>query len=105
MRIRVPAYHAALLKCAVDNENVGAIAFAPYEVKAPIAAGAHTLHLTAFINRTNVFGPLHNATPDLKWFGQDAWKSTGDAWTYDYILQEEGITAAPVLTLQEGEIL
>lgn len=105
LRVRVPAYHVALLKCKVDHENLGSLAFAPYEVKAPIAAGTHTLHLTAFINRTNGFGPLHNATPDLKWFGQDAWKSTGDAWTYDYILQEEGIMTAPILTLQEGEIL
>lgn len=58
------------------------------------------LHLTAYINRTNGFGPVHNANPNLTWIGPEAWTSTGDFWTYEYVLQEEGIMSAPVLTLK-----
>ena len=34
------------------------------------------LHLTAYINRTNGFGPVHNADPNLTWFSPEAWTST-----------------------------
>ncbi len=96
--VRVPAYHAALLKCSLDDGPEQAIAFAPYEVTEKVDAGDHVLHLTAYLNRTNAFGPVHNAD-DVKWFNLEAWRPGEDLWTYEYHLQEEGILADPVLTL------
>lgn len=97
---RFPGFHAALLKCSVDDGAARAVAFAPYELKEQVAAGAHTLHVTAYINRTNGFGPVHNADRNVKWFGSDAWKTMGDLWTYEYVLQEEGVMSVPSLTLR-----
>ena len=100
LRVRIPSYRAALLKCSVDGGEEHAVAFAPYESKAEVSAGEHVLHLRAYINRTNGFGPVHNTDRNLQWFGQEAWKTDGDAWTYEYVLQKEGVLAAPALTLR-----
>ncbi len=99
--IRIPSYNAALMKCHVDDGQTETIAFAPYEAKIRIHAGKHTLHLTAYINRTNGFGPVHHTEgQSLLWCGPDAWQSTGEAWTYNYVLREEGVLRVPTLTLE-----
>lgn len=96
-------YNAALLKGRVDDGESHVIAFAPYAMKTKVPAGCHILHLTAFINRTNGFGPVHHAGRNVSWFGQEAWKTTGSEWTYEYVLRKEGILSAPVLTLRPHE--
>lgn len=100
LSVCIPNYHAALLKCSIDDAPECPIAFSPYEMRTEVTKGDHMLHLTAYINRTNGFGPVHNADPNLTWFSPEAWTSTGDFWTYEYVLQEEGIMDAPVLTLR-----
>lgn len=100
LRVQVPVFNAALLKCVVDESVPQTIAFAPYQAEFAVTQGNHMLQLTAFINRTNTFGPVHHANRELEWVGPDAWKSEGTSWTYEYVLHEEGITQKPILTLE-----
>jgi hypothetical protein len=51
--------------------------------------------VTAFGNRFNVFGHLHNIDPHLRWIGPDAWRSAGEHWAYEYQLRPMGVLAAP----------
>jgi len=96
MALRVPAYKAPLLSVALDGAPVGRIAFAPYRLDLGVlAAGAHALDITAFGNRVNAFGPVHNADPTWTWFGPDAWRTTGDQWADEYQLKTMGILSAP----------
>ena len=80
------------------------LAFAPYTVRTrPLAAGEHVVHLTAYINRTNTFGAVHNTDLREKWYGHQLWRTAGDCWTYDYVLMEEGVLRSPKLTLLTEE--
>jgi len=94
--VHAPAYKAPLLSVALDGAPVGRIAFAPYRLDLGyVAAGAHALDITAYGNRVNAFGPVHNADPTWIWFGPDAWRTTGDQWAYEYQLKPMGILSAP----------
>lgn len=99
LSIRVPHYRGSLVRASLDGKELGVIAYAPCEVVAQdVSAGKHTLSLTVYGNRINSFGALHNADRSIVWYGPDAWRSTGDAWCYEYRLREMGILASPVLT-------
>jgi len=96
MAVHAPAYKAPLLSVALDGAPVERIAFAPYRLDLGyVAAGAHALDITAYGNRVNAFGPVHNADPTWIWFGPDAWRTTGDQWAYEYQLKPMGILSAP----------
>ncbi|MDD2441603.1 MAG: hypothetical protein PHG76_05790 [Eubacteriales bacterium] len=57
----------------------------------------HELAITLFGNRVNTFGPVHNADRKMTWFGPNAWRTSGDAWSYSYQLKETGLIKAPEL--------
>ncbi len=96
MALRVPAYKAPLLSVALNGRPVGRIAFAPYRLDlGVVAAGTHALDITAFGNRVNAFGPMHNTDLTRTWFGPDAWRTSGDSWAYEYHLTPMGILTAP----------
>ena len=103
MALRAPAYKAPLLSVALNGVPVGRIAFAPYRLDlGHVAAGAHALDITAYGNRVNAFGPVHNADPTWTWFGPDAWRTTGDQWAYEYQLKPMGILSAPRVEVAGG---
>ena len=56
---------------------------------------AHRLDVTAYGNRVNAFGAVHNANEKLTWFGPQAWRQTGAAWAYEYQLRPMGVLVAP----------
>lgn len=92
--VRVPAYEAAVFTVTCDEKPLGQIAYAPERLSlGQLDAGAHRLRIDAYIGRHNGFGYLHNADPSYRWYGPDAWRTQGDAWTDDYRLLPAGITA------------
>ncbi len=99
LTVHIPQFRAALLECAVDNGVPQPIAFAPYTASLHVTAGAHTLYLSAYLNRTNTFGALHNTDRKETWIGPALWRTEGDRWCYEYELSEEGILHTPVVTL------
>ena len=57
---------------------------------------------TAFGSRFNGFGTLHNANPNYKWYGPDAFRTTGDDWTDNYLVRPSYITS-PIELMEDME--
>lgn len=97
LRLCVPRFKAPLLSLSVGEGTAAPIAFAPFQhpfTEQPRAR--EMLRLTAFGNRANSFGCLHNVNPNLTWLGPDAWRSKGVNWDYGYQLKPMGILSAPI---------
>ena len=100
--VKAPMYRAPLMKIAVDGKEGKRLAFSPYEVSlGKVEAGEHMLELTIFGNRVNTFGTLHNCDQAEVWFGPNAWRTTGDQWSYEYQLRPTGLLKAPVILEKE----
>lgn len=85
------------MKASVDGKEAGYIAFSPYEVSlGELPSGEHLLELTVFGNRVNTFGILHNCDQKEDWYGPNAWRTTGDLWSYEYQIKPSGLLKAPV---------
>lgn len=93
--LKVPQYRNPLLTVALDGERRGTIVFAPYELALETTPGAHRVDLTAYGNRANAFGSVHNANPQERWLGPGAWQSKGDAWCDEYNLWPTGVLISP----------
>ena len=64
--------------------------------------GEHEIEVTAFGSRFNGFGTLHNANPNYKWYGPDAFRTTGDDWTDNYLVRPSYITS-PIELMEDME--
>ena len=96
--IAIPNFSAPLLSVDFDGKPAGKIAFDPYRVDlGPVAPGQHAVDITAFGNRANCFGQVHNCANPLfyKWWGPESWRTTGELWAYEYQLRPMGILVAP----------
>lgn len=103
-RVWVPHFQAALLKVALDGTPKGQIAFSPYRLAlGQLKADVHLLEIDAYLGRHNGFGYLHNCDEDFRWFGPDAWRTTGNQWTDDYQLKPAGILSQVVLEKQGSD--
>lgn len=91
-KFRVP-----LLSVCVDDGEKKKIAFSPYTAEFPVKKGKHLIKLTAYGNRINTFGTLHNCNEKEFWCGPNAWRTTGASWAYEYQLKPVGVLKAPVL--------
>ncbi len=99
--IEVPKFKSPLLSVDLDEKLAGKIAFLPFQLELGNLSGEHKLDITAYGNRINAFGPIHNTIEDLKWVGPDAWRSTGTAWAYEYQLKRMGILSSPIVKTAE----
>jgi len=95
--LRIPRYKGALTKILLDDKVIGNIAFSPYTLKIPAAAGVHELKIKLFQTRINGFGQLHH-TPGVYFYqSPNSWRSADDLWTYEYQLKPAGILKSPEL--------
>jgi len=91
-----------VLGVAMDGADRGLIAISPWRANlGRPAAGAHRVDLTAYGNRVNTFGALHNCDYASVWHGPGAWRTDGCEWTYEYRLRESGVMAAPRVLVEE----
>jgi hypothetical protein len=96
LALRVPSFGAALLSVETMG-RIEKIAFAPFRAQLnAIGSGDRPLEITAYGNRENAFGPLHDVSGST-WIGPSAWRSTGEGWTYEYKLCAMGILEAPII--------
>ncbi|MCL2662322.1 MAG: hypothetical protein FWE83_03225 [Oscillospiraceae bacterium] len=99
LEISIPYYRGHLLRVAVDGNDVGVIAFSPYRIKTENLnqnkTGKHKIDLTYFGSRINTFGQLHRNNRHDPWCGPDSWRTTGDAWTYEYRFWSQGVLKSP----------
>jgi hypothetical protein len=85
-----------LLTVDLNNKRVGVVAYAPYTVDlGDLTSGVHDISVTAYGNRVNTFGTLHNANASETWFGPDAWRTTNAAWSNEYRVKPTGIMVSP----------
>ena len=97
LTVETPQYRGGLIRASLDDQNMGVIAYAPYQLHMDAAPGKHVLKLTVYGNRVNSFGALHNCDPTLTWFGPTAWQSKGKAYSYEYRLRPTGLLVSPRL--------
>ena len=98
--VKTPVYRGAAVKVALDGVDAGHTTLAPNKIKINgVSSGKHKLEIKLFGNRYNSFGPLHNTVNSQKWLGPDTWRTTGDAFCYEYRLKDTGILAAPVIEI------
>ena len=94
--LHIPHMASPVAAIRVDGLEAGKIAWSPYRVKLPaLRAGDHVIEVTAFGSRFNGFGTLHNANPNYKWYGPDAFRTTGDEWTDNYLVRP-GYLLSPI---------
>lgn len=99
--IQVPKYRAPLLSVGVDGKEAEVLAFSPYRLSLGNLEGEHTVDITAYGSRVNSFGAVHLCDEKVTWFGPMAWRSEGEAWSYEYQLRRAGVLAAPILYLEK----
>ena len=76
LAVKAPKFKSPLLSVALDGQTIGKIAFAPFQVEQGVLAdGPHALDITAYGNRINAFGCVHNADERWSWFGPNAWRT------------------------------
>jgi hypothetical protein len=99
--LKVPKFKNPLLSVEIDETPSKKIAFSPYEVSfEQIKEGKHKINITAYGNRINAFGAVHNNMEGFLWFGPSAWREYGDAWSYEYCLKPMGILQKPQLYME-----
>ncbi len=97
-RLNINKYRAPLLNIRVDDEDRGHLAFAPYNMELGVlTTGKHRISITSYGNRVNAFGAVHNCDENTIWFGPNAWRTSGDSYSYEYQLKRMGVLKAPVL--------
>lgn len=100
--LHIPHMASPVAAVRADGAEAGKIAWAPRRVKLPyLKAGEHLIEVTAFGSRFNGFGTLHNANPDYKWYGPDAFRTVGDEWTDNYLLRPSYLLSPVELTEEE----
>jgi hypothetical protein len=100
--LEIAKFRSPLLSIDLDGRCAGKIAFAPYQLElGKLSQNEHRLDITAYGNRHNAFGPVHNTNENLKWVGPAAWRSEGAGWAYEYQLKPIGILAAPIVKIAE----
>lgn len=93
--VQIPHFKAPLLAVSVDGEEKGLIALAPHrKALGRLKNGMHELRIRLYGNRFNSFGTLHNANDAFKWYGPDAYRTTGDEWTDCYRVRPVGLLSA-----------
>jgi hypothetical protein len=99
--VEIPQFRSPLLKLILDGKPRGVIAFAPYRLDlGEITEGKHRLDITAYGNRVNTFGAIHNCDRNYRWFGPQAWRTEGNSWAYEYQLKPMGILIQPRLRVE-----
>ncbi|GIP19456.1 hypothetical protein J40TS1_50980 [Paenibacillus montaniterrae] len=97
--LQVSKYRAPLLDVAINGQQAGQIAFAPYSVTFTVAEtdGDTLIEIRSYGSRVNTFGAVHNCDEQEVYFDPNAWRTERDEWSYEYQLKQTGILKAPVM--------
>lgn len=103
LTISIPNFRCPVIKVSLDGEEKGHIAFSPYRLHlGNVTKGNHKIVITAFGNRINTFGTIHNCNHTEHWCGPNAWRTAGTSWSYEYQLMRMGILVSPGITLRKS---
>lgn len=94
--ITTQRYWGALVKVELDGVDAGRIIYPPYRLKLEnTGAGKHRIDITLYTHRSNCFSAVHLSDIKHQWHGPNAWRSSGDSWSYEYNLLPVGLLTAP----------
>lgn len=94
----VSKFRAPLILVKVDGSTAGRIVYSPYRVTFNITEKkSHVIEFYVFGNRVNTFGAVHNCDEKEIYFDPNAWRTSGEGWSYEYQLKKAGILKAPVI--------
>lgn len=98
MGLQVPEYEAVLLHAELDGAQGQDFYRAPCKVYFETEPGKeHMVDLTAYGNRINTFGQLHNCNRREEYYGPNTWRTKGKKWSYSYQFHRFGILVPPVI--------
>ncbi len=98
LEVTVPQYRGSAVRVTVDDDASQMVVYQPYRAKfTGLAAGKHKVDVKLYIPRSNGFGSVHLADGKHPYQSPGVWRTSGDSWTYEYRLLEEGIISAPWL--------
>lgn len=96
--LQIPRFKNPLLSISINGNPAGKIAFPPFTLDlGALSSATHTLDITAYGNRFNAFGSIHNCDPTYLWQGPSAYRTKESQWAYEYQLRPMGILSAPLL--------
>ena len=102
LSVMIPHFEQPVCAVFVDGKRTGTVALSPYSAPlGKLGEGEHTVEITAFGNRYNTFGALHRYDDAARWYGPNAWRTSGTRWSYEYQLRASGITSTPMLVKYE----
>lgn len=102
--LEVPQYAAAVLEVRTDGKETGTLCFSPYRISLGfLEKGGHHIEITAYGNRFNGFGTLHNADSRYLWYGPDSYRTAGSQWTDSYLVKPLGILSSLRIYRQPGK--
>ena len=100
--LEISKFRAPLLSVRLNGEERGILAFSPYQLKLKNQKREKGhLEITAFGNRINTFGALHNSDLSDNKADPNYWRTKGCAWSYEYCLRKSGILKSPVIKIIE----
>ena len=100
-KVRICQYRAAAVTVRANGGTPVQVSLAPFTATVDTVEGNNLIDLDAYISRTNGFGPIHLADRKMPYVSPSGWRTKGDSWTYEYILQEEGICSSPIIETEE----
>lgn len=101
IQMEVSRFTTPLVRVDVEGSKQGIIAFSPYKLMLePLKEGITSIDITAFGNRVNTFGALHNTDMEDDRSSPNYWRTEGCGWSYEYCIRPSGILKAPVLTAE-----
>ena len=104
--IQAAHFRAPLVRASLDGEVSQPIAFAPYTADFGCRpAGRHAVDVLCYGCRINSFGPVHNNVETLRKVGPNAWRMSGNAYSYPYCLKPQGLMEAPVIRVYPDRMI
>ncbi len=101
LSLHIPHMASPVAVVYADGKEAGKTAWFPQTVTLPpLKAGEHEIEVLACGSRYNAFGTLHNANPNYKWYGPDAFRTRGDEWNDNYLFRPSYLTG-PLEILEE----
>lgn len=98
MELQVPEFQAVLMQAALDQGQMQEFYKAPYQVCFETQPDKeYLMELTAYGNRYNTFGQLHDCNRREEYYGPKTWRTKGKNWSYSYQLRPSGILVPPVV--------
>lgn len=102
--LEIPHFSAPVISVKVDGVKKGLIAFAPHRLSiGRLSRGEHVVEITAYGNRFNAFGTLHNADEEFVWYGPHSYRTKGSQWTDSYLVKPMGVLSKPIIWCYDAE--